>query len=114
MDPATSAVIVEIISWVFISLGSIFAVIGGIGMLRMPDFYTRLHAAGITDTMGAGMILLGLMVQSGLSLITVKLFLIGVFIFFTSPTSTHAVAKAAIGSNLKPFGDKSGGRASKR
>ena len=83
--------------------GSIFVLIGALGLIRLPDFYTRLHAAGITDTLGAELILLGLMFQAGLSLVTVKLILISLLIFFTSPTATHAVANAARVMGLKPM-----------
>lgn len=96
------ALALEIVSWALLLTGSAFAVIGGIGMLRLPDFYTRMHGASITDTMGAGLILIGLMIPAGLSLVTVKLILILAFILFTSPTASHALAKAALGSGLKP------------
>ena len=86
-----------------LAAGSIFVLIGAFGLIRLPDFYTRLHAAGITDTLGAELILLGLMFQAGLSLVTVKLILISLFIFFTSPTATHAVANAARVMGLKPL-----------
>ena len=86
-----------------LAAGSIFVLIGAFGLIRLPDFYTRLHAAGITDTLGAELILLGLMFQAGLSLVTVKLILISLFIFFTSPTATHAVANAARVMGLKPM-----------
>lgn len=109
METSALAVPLEILSWVCLVTGAIFCVIGGIGLIRMPDFYTRMHAAGMTDTMGAGMILLGLMLQGGLSLVTVKLVLIGVFIFFTSPTATHAVAQAAQSSGLEPLSRDEGG-----
>ena len=77
----------DILSWACLLGGSVFAMIGGIGILRFPDFYTRLHAAGITDTLGAGLILIGLMFQGGLSLVTVKLVMILFFLLLTSPTS---------------------------
>ncbi|MFC1575950.1 cation:proton antiporter, partial [Gemmatimonadota bacterium] len=67
---------VDLLSWIFLLSGSAFAIVGGIGVIRMPDLFTRLHAAGITDTMGAGLILAGLMFQGGLSMVTVKLILI--------------------------------------
>ena len=70
--------------------------------MRFPDFFTRQHAAGITDTGGAGFLLAGLMLQGGLTIVTVKLVLILVFIFFTSPTATHALAQAALSSGIKP------------
>ena len=57
----SGAMIAEVLSWIFIVAGSIFVLIGGVGLIRLPDFYTRIHAAGITDTMGAWLILIGLM-----------------------------------------------------
>ena len=69
-------------------------------MIRMPDFYTRSHAASITDTMGATLILLGLGLHSGLNLVTVKLFMIFVFLYLTSPTAAHALVKAAYSKGL--------------
>ena len=95
--------ILDLISAGLLAAGSIFVLIGAFGLIRLPDFYTRLHAAGITDTLGAEFILLGLMFQAGLSLVTVKLILISLFIFFTSPTATHAVANAARVMGLKPM-----------
>ena len=93
----------DIASWVLIAAGGTFLVIGAIGALRFPDFFTRQHAAGITDTGGAGFLLVGLMLQGGLTIVTVKLVLILIFIFFTSPTATHALAQAALSSGLKPI-----------
>lgn len=95
--------LVTFTSWALILGGSAFALIGGLGLHRLPDFFTRLHAAGITDTLGAGLILAGLMVQGGLTLVTVKLFLILGFLLFTSPTATHALAKAALHGRLQPL-----------
>lgn len=92
----------DIISWAFLLSGGAFLLIGGLGLIRLPDFYTRMHAGGVIDTLGADLILLGMMVQAGFSLVTVKLILIGIFIFFTSPTSTHAVANAALVAGLEP------------
>jgi multicomponent Na+:H+ antiporter subunit G len=83
--------------------GALFVMAGAVGMIRLPDFYTRMHAAGVTDTLGAELIIVGLMVQSGWSLVTVKLALLGVIIFVTSPTATHATANAAYKSGLKPL-----------
>lgn len=100
----------DILSWVLLLGGGAFVIIGGIGLLRLPDFYTRLHAAGMTDTLGAGLIILGMMVEGGLSLVTVKLVLLGVLIFLTSPTATHAIANAAFTAGLEPWtGDDGGG-----
>lgn len=90
----------EIAVWVCLIAGGAFSVIGGIGLVRMPDFYTRSHAASITDTLGAGLILLGLGLHSGLNLITVKLVFIFLFLYITSPTAAHALVKAAYSKGL--------------
>ncbi|MGQ0525470.1 MAG: monovalent cation/H(+) antiporter subunit G [Betaproteobacteria bacterium] len=100
------SVAIDIASWVLLVAGGVFCVVGGIGLLRMPDFYTRVHAASVTDTLGVGFMLLGLMLQAGFTLITVKLVIIGLLIFFTSPAATHALAKAALGRGLEPLLDK--------
>ena len=94
--------LIEVVSWVCLAGGSFFVLVGGFGVLRMPDVYTRSHAAGITDTLGAGLILLGLMAQAGLTLVTVKLLLILVFLLFTSPTSSFALNHTAWTSGLRP------------
>jgi multicomponent Na+:H+ antiporter subunit G len=93
----------DALSWVLLLGGGFFVFVGGLGLFRMPDFYTRIHAASLTDTMGAGMILLGLMLQAGWSLNSGKLLMILIFIFFTSPTSTHALAKAALFAGVRPL-----------
>ena len=93
----------DLISWVLLLAGSVFSLIGAVGIIRLPDVFTRMHGAGIIDTLGAGLILAGLMVQGGLSLVTVKLFLILVFLLFTSPTSTYALANAAHRQGLAPL-----------
>jgi len=94
--------VADIVSWIAIVGGGLFAIIGGIGVLRLPDVFARMHGAGITDTLGAGLILIGLAAQSGFTLVTVKLLLILVFLFFTSPTSTYALANAALTAGLRP------------
>lgn len=82
--------------------GVFFVIAGAVGVLRLPDFYTRMHAAGMTDTLGAEMIILGLIVQAGLSQTSLKLALIAFLLFLTSPTATHAVVGAAHHAGLKP------------
>lgn len=95
--------LVDITSALLLIAGALFVLIGGVGVIRMPDVYTRLHAAGLTDTLGAILILLGLMVLGGFSLITVKLILILLFLLLTSPTASHALAKAARSDKVKPL-----------
>jgi len=96
-------VALDVLTWVFLLGGSFLAVVGGVGVIRMPDLFTRLHAAGITDTMGAGLILTGLMFQGGLSLVTVKLLMVLGFLWFSSPVSTYALARATLASGQEPF-----------
>lgn len=93
----------EILTWLSFLIGGFFLIAGGVGLLRFPDFYTRMHAAGMTDTLGAALLLFGMVLQSGDPLTAVKLVLIGFFIFFTSPTSTYAIANAAFSQGLKPI-----------
>ena len=95
--------LLDVLSWIFLLGGSFFAVVGGVGVIRMPDLYTRLHAAGITDTMGAGLILTGLMFQAGLTMVTVKLLLVLGFMWFSSPVSTYALARATMAHGQEPF-----------
>ena len=94
---------IDIASWVSLALGGFFCLVGGIGLIRMPDFYTRMHAASVTETLGAALILLGLMLQAGFTLITVKLAMIGLLIVFASPTASHALARAALLRGVKPW-----------
>jgi len=94
---------VNVLSWFFLVTGSAFMIIGGLGLLRLPDFYTRIHAASITDTVGAWLVLVGLMLQAGLNLVMVKLVLILVFLVLTSPLASHALAKAAYGRGIEPL-----------
>ena len=96
-------VIIDGLSWVLLIAGSFFSIVGAIGMLRMPDVFTRMHAASVTETLGVALILLGLMLQSGLNLVSAKLLMLGILIFITGPTATHAIAHAAILRGLKPI-----------
>lgn len=96
-------VALDIISYALIGAGIVFLFVGAIGIIRLPDFYTRLHATGVTDTGGAELVLIGLMIQAGWSLLTLKLALIALFLFLTSPTATHAIANAAYTAGLKPL-----------
>ena len=97
------SLLIDAISWVCLVVGGLFCIVGAIGMLRMPDFYTRMHAASVIETLGAGLILFGLLLQSGFSLVAVKLLMVGVLILFVSPTATHALARAGIVRGLRPL-----------
>jgi len=94
--------LISLISWFFIVSGSIFVIVGAFGTVRFPDFWSRLHAASITDSAGMILLMTGMCIQSGFTLVTVKLIIIGIFLFITGPTSTHAVANAALVSGARP------------
>ena len=93
----------ELLTWLSFLIGGFFLITGGVGLIRFPDFYTRIHAAGVTDTLGAAPLLLGMVLQSGDVLTAIKLIMIGFFIFFTTPTATYAIANAAFTRGLKPI-----------
>ena len=92
--------LINVVSWISILLGSGLVLIGSTGFFRFPDFWSRLHAASVIDSGGMILIILGMCFQAGFSLVAVKLFLIAVFLVITGPTATHAVANAALVSGL--------------
>jgi multicomponent Na+:H+ antiporter subunit G len=94
--------IINLASWLLIAAGGTFCMIGALGLLRMPDFFTRMHAASLIDTLGAGLLLFGMVLQAGFTLVSVKLVFIGLLLFFTSPTATHALARAARARGIEP------------
>ena len=94
--------LLDVLSWVLLTAGGVFVFIGGLGALRMPNLYTRMHAASLTDTMVAVLVLGGIMLQAGLTLATIKLAAILMFLLLTSPTASNALASAAILSGLQP------------
>lgn len=103
----------DILSWILLAAGGAFCVIGGIGLIRMPNFFTRAHAASVIETLGAGLILLGLLLQAGWTLSAVKVLMLGLLIFFASPTATHALTRAALLRGVKPLLVDEGGSPSK-
>ena len=94
-------------SWALVLLGCLFVVAGAIGLVRLPDLYTRLHAASVTDTGGAIVLSLALILQAvfvfGNPLAAIKLVLILFFTLFTAPTASHALAKTALLSGKVPL-----------
>ena len=92
----------EMVSYGCLLAGSVFIVIGSIGLIRLPDFFTRLHGVGVSETLGAWLVLVGLLLQSGWSSVTIKLIIIFIFVVITGPTATHALAKSALHGGLKP------------
>jgi len=105
-------IVLHVISGVLLVLGSFFSLIGAVGLLRLPDFYARSHAVGVADTMGAGLIMVGLMVHTltlidsvglhGEVMVLIKLAAVLTFLLVTSPISGHAVTRAAWRSGLMP------------
>jgi len=83
--------------------GALLCVVGTVGVLRFPDFYTRLHAASVTDTSGATLLLLGMALMAPDWMVVSKLVAIFVFIYLTSPASSHAAANAAHTAGLQPL-----------
>lgn len=96
------ALAVDILSWALILLGSFFTVVGAAGLVRMPDLFTRMHAGSVIDTTGVGFLVLGMMLQAGLGLVTLKLLFILMLFFFAGPVVTHALAQAALHEKIEP------------
>ena len=93
---------VEIASWGLILAGSFFTVVGAFGLVRMPEVFTRMHAASVTDTLGVGFLIFGMMLQAGLGLVTLKLLFLLLLFIFTAPVITHALAQACLHENVQP------------
>lgn len=94
--------ILNIVSWLLLVFGGFLCISGAVGLLRFPDFFTRMHAASVTDTLATAMILLGLFIQADSWLVQVKLVMVLLFVLLTSPTAGHALAKAALHGGLEP------------
>ena len=105
---------IHALSWIFLMGGVFLGLSGALGVVRFPDFYTRLHAASVTDTLCAALILGGLMLQAGWGLVSAKLFLILLFLWYTSPASSHALVRAAHHMGLSAYQPDRGGSSSSR
>ena len=92
----------DIATWILLLAGSLMLLITGLGLLRLPDLYSRIHAGGMADTLATAFIFCGMALQSGFTLVTAKLLMIVIFIFFTSPTASYALAQASFVAGLKP------------
>lgn len=93
----------EILSIILLSFGSFFLLVGSIGLIRLPDFYSRAHAVGKSDTLGMMLLITGLILYEGFTLNSAKLVIIIVFIALTNPTATNALTRAAYQFRLKPW-----------
>jgi multicomponent Na+:H+ antiporter subunit G len=103
-------VVTTSLSWILLAAGAFFYLVAALGLVRMPDVFTRMHANAIADTAGAGLMLAGMMVAAGISLVSVKLLVILAIILFTSPIVTHALAQAAMHAGVEPILAGKGGR----
>lgn len=97
------SLLLDIASWILLLIGCAFALTAAIGLLRLPDFFSRTHSAGMLDTLGAGLILLGIGLQAGWTLASFKLFAVLAFILITGPTAAHALARTARHLGIRPL-----------
>lgn len=98
-----------IITGIFVAMGCFLLIVASIGVVRLPDFYSRMHAAGKADTMGQTLILVGLIIYAGFSLVSIKLIIIMGLIYIINPTATHFLAKAAYVRGVKPWSKEESG-----
>ena len=95
--------IVELLGATLMLAGLFLGITAALGLFRLPDFYSRTHASGVSDTLSAALILFGMMLYAGFTLVCVKLFIILVLLWFTSPISSHSLVKAAYRTGIKPY-----------
>jgi len=95
--------VVGALTIVFGGIGALFFLVGTLGVLRLPDFFCRTHAATKCDTVGAGSVLIALAIFNGLEVSSIKILVLAALILLTSPTSAHALARAAHRTGLKPW-----------
>lgn len=93
----------EVAALVLVAIGAFFLLVGSVGVVRLPDFFSRTHATGKSDTLGLMLTLAGLAINQGFSLNTAKLVAVMVFVTLTNPVGTHALARAAYRSGLRPW-----------
>lgn len=105
-------IVLEVLGWIMASLGCVVVLIGAVGVVRMPDLYTRMHAAGLSDSLGSALVLIGLALTSGSGTTVARLLMIVAFLWITSPTACHALAKSARAAGIVPWrapGDQADG-----
>ncbi|MDA0372858.1 MAG: monovalent cation/H(+) antiporter subunit G [Planctomycetota bacterium] len=105
--------LLELLSWACVLSGAFFTLVGGIGILRMPDLFSRLHASGVADMLGAGLLLVGLMLQADSFWTVAKIGILLGFFALTSPTAAHVVAKCALHTGVQPMTGEGPFRASR-
>jgi multicomponent Na+:H+ antiporter subunit G len=94
---------IDIVSWILVVIGAFFTMVGAFGLVRMPELFTRMHAASVTDTLGAAFLIFAMVLQAGFSLVTVTLIFILLLFVFTTPVVTHALAQAALHEGTPPL-----------
>lgn len=94
--------LLEVMSWASILAGSFFVLVGALGLLRMPDVFTRMHAASVIETVGVGFLIVGMCLQAELGLVTLKLLMLAALFVFTGPVVTHALAQACLHEQIEP------------
>jgi multicomponent Na+:H+ antiporter subunit G len=92
----------DVAAGLFLFAGAFFLIVGAIGMNRMPDLFTRMHSASVADTLGVILMLIGMVIVAGFTLVTVKLVLLMAFLLFMGPVASHALAAAALQAGVKP------------
>lgn len=97
------SLVIDVLSWICLLSGGFLCISGGVGLLRLPDFFSRVHASSVTETLGTPLLLGGVMLQTGWSLDTIKLLMVGLFVLATNPTATHAMVKAALHDGQTPL-----------
>ncbi|MGD2062818.1 MAG: monovalent cation/H(+) antiporter subunit G [Nitrospirota bacterium] len=97
------SLVLDLLSWICLLGGAFFCITAGLGLLRMPDFYSRSHAGGVMDSLGLGLMVLGMLLQVEHWLVAAKLLMIFIFVFATGPASIHALAHAALLSGHEPL-----------
>ena len=95
-------IVADILSDIALGLGAFFILVGALGLVRMPDVFTRMHAASVVETLGVGLLIVGMMIEVGFGLVLLKLSFILVLFIFTGPVVTHALAQAALGGGTEP------------
>ena len=98
MDP----ILLDILTWLFIIPGALLLIIGGVGMITMPDVFARIHAASLVDTLGMLLLVLGMLIIEGFSQNALRLLMVAFFILFTAPVATHALSRAALKEGAEP------------
>jgi multicomponent Na+:H+ antiporter subunit G len=99
------SVLIDVVSVALLFVGVAFLLGGTVGLVRLPDLYTRAHAASKCDSAGAGSILLALVLQGGLAFGDLKLVLLMLLVLVSGPTTAHALARAGYRTGLAPWTD---------